>query len=111
MHTPLITTCDAEDNSGELFAVEAAAGTAQPSGADASDKAAGGEKGQFFGQAAYLSVSGQLNAEALACSLGQVRPNPAVLSGMWARVNSSGNLPLEITLEYRTHQQKSGRLY
>ncbi len=55
VHTPIITTSDAE-GAGQMFAVSAKLGEGQ----------------EFFGRPAHLSVSGQLNAEALALALGRV---------------------------------------
>ncbi len=54
VHTPIITTMDCE-GAGEQFLV-----TAPAAGED------------FFGRPAFLTVSGQLEAEALACALGRV---------------------------------------
>lgn len=61
VHTPLITTLDAEGG-GEVFRVlaSAAPGTTEQAAET------------FFGQKAYLTVSGQLEAEAAALGLGQV---------------------------------------
>lgn len=50
--TPIITAADCE-GAGELFEVSAG-------------------KGHFFGKPAYLTVSGQLNAEAFACGMSRV---------------------------------------
>ena len=65
VHTPLITGSDCE-GAGEMFKVTAlaAAETALPPAERA--------KRDFFGKDAYLTVSGQLSAEALACALGRV---------------------------------------
>ncbi len=58
VHTPIITTNDAE-GAGSLFRV--------------SGELEGEEAGrEFFGRPAYLTVSGQLNAEAYACGLSRV---------------------------------------
>ncbi|MFP4430796.1 MAG: asparagine--tRNA ligase [Spirochaetaceae bacterium] len=58
VHTPIITTNDAE-GAGSLFRV--------------SGELEGEEAGrEFFGRPAYLTVSGQLNAEACACGLSRV---------------------------------------
>ena len=54
--TPILTAADAE-GAGELFAVSSHGQ---------------GEKKEFFGKQAYLTVSGQLQAEFLALSLGDV---------------------------------------
>jgi asparaginyl-tRNA synthetase len=64
LHTPILTASDCE-GAGELFKV-----TAQ-------DPESIAEKGyspeeDFFGKRTYLTVSGQLAAEAAACGLGQV---------------------------------------
>ena len=59
VHTPLITASDCE-GAGEMFQVT----TLPPNNANASD--------DFFGRAAYLTVSGQLSAESYACALGDV---------------------------------------
>ncbi len=58
VHTPIITTNDAE-GAGSLFRV-----TGELEGADAGR--------EFFGRPAYLTVSGQLNAEAYASGLSRV---------------------------------------
>ncbi len=55
VHTPIITTNDAE-GAGSLFRVSTDLGN----------------EGEFFGRPAYLTVSGQLNAEAYACGLSKV---------------------------------------
>ncbi|MCP5469077.1 MAG: asparagine--tRNA ligase [Chlamydiales bacterium] len=52
LHTPLITLSDCE-GAGEMFSVSSG-------------------KGHFFGKPAYLTVSGQLNAEIYACALSDV---------------------------------------
>ena len=52
VHTPIITTSDCE-GAGEMFRISA------------------GEK-EFFGDPAYLTVSGQLEGETLACGLGSI---------------------------------------
>ena len=64
VHTPLITPMDCE-GAGELFRVT----TLDPGGSVAgpADPAE-----DFFGRPTYLTVSGQLQAEALACALGRV---------------------------------------
>lgn len=67
IHTPLITTSDCE-GAGEMFQV-----TTLLSKENFTDK-----QGQidysrdFFGEKSYLTVSGQLQVEAFACSLGRV---------------------------------------
>lgn len=58
VHTPILTGCDAEGG-GETF-------EAVPSGAPPAAQQ------QFFGQRAYLTVSGQLHGEALALAHGDV---------------------------------------
>lgn len=60
VHTPIITTSDCE-GAGEMFRVTTLKG--QP-----------GEKPEddFFGRPAYLTVSGQLEGEALACALSRI---------------------------------------
>jgi asparaginyl-tRNA synthetase len=67
VHTPLITPMDCE-GAGELFRVT----TFDP--AALAGRAAGGVdfREDFFGCPTYLTVSGQLEAEALACALGRV---------------------------------------
>eukprot|EP00939_MAST-03C_sp_MAST-3C-sp1_P004319 g4319.t1 len=67
VHTPVLTSNDCE-GAGELFAVSpASSSVAQPS---ADERAS--EHG-FFGESdAYLTVSGQLQAEMFACALGRV---------------------------------------
>ncbi len=53
VHTPIITTSDCE-GAGEMFQIK------------------GGKEGEFFGRPAGLTVSGQLQAEVYALSLGDV---------------------------------------
>ena len=65
VHTPILTGSDCE-GAGEMFRVTAL------TGAEAALPAAERAKQDFFGQDAYLTVSGQLSAEALACALGRV---------------------------------------
>jgi asparaginyl-tRNA synthetase len=60
LHTPIITSSDCE-GAGALFRVSAE-GPAEP----------GESTSEFFGRAAYLTVSGQLAAENYACSLTNV---------------------------------------
>jgi asparaginyl-tRNA synthetase len=64
VHTPVITTSDCE-GAGEMFTVTTLSGT---------QLAHGNEPfaGDFFGRRAGLTVSGQLEAEALALALGRV---------------------------------------
>lgn len=67
VHTPIITASDCE-GAGEMFQV-----STLPAGAEPRD-----EKGQidykkdFFGKKAHLTVSGQLNGEAMALSVGDI---------------------------------------
>jgi asparaginyl-tRNA synthetase len=56
VHTPIITTADCE-GAGEMFQLAGGAGT---------------EGEEFFGEPAYLTVSGQLAVENFCCSLGDV---------------------------------------
>ncbi len=63
VHTPLITGSDCE-GAGEMFRV-----TTLP--ADAAGTEAGASE-DFFGKPAALTVSGQLEGEALACALGRI---------------------------------------
>lgn len=63
VHTPVITASDCE-GAGEMFRVTTLDGP-QPAKTDE-------EGGDFFGKPAYLTVSGQLEAETFACSLGKV---------------------------------------
>ncbi len=64
VHTPIITASDAE-GAGEMFQV-----TTLP--LDRLDGAAPDYGRDFFGKPAYLTVSGQLNAEIYACALERV---------------------------------------
>lgn len=64
VHTPIITASDAE-GAGELFRV-----TTVPSSPN--NDAGGEEEKEFFGRPAYLTVSGQLNAETYATALDRV---------------------------------------
>ncbi|MEM9424109.1 MAG: asparagine--tRNA ligase [Spirochaetota bacterium] len=73
VHTPIITVSDAE-GAGELFQVESLAygngendGAAKP-GSEGPRK----KRPHFFGQKAYLTVSGQLEGEAYAHSHGRI---------------------------------------
>ena len=59
VHTPIITGSDCE-GAGQMFRVTTLDDTKRPVAED------------FFGKAAYLTVSGQLNVENYACSLGNV---------------------------------------
>ena len=79
VHTPILTSCDAEGG-GETFEVLSsqqaevgkAAGTAAVDAESPGNEAAGGQPPHFFGQRAYLTVSGQLHGEALALAHGDV---------------------------------------
>jgi len=67
VHTPVITPMDCE-GAGELFRV-----TTMDVEHPARTESGGVDFGQdFFGTSTYLTVSGQLEAEALACALGNV---------------------------------------
>lgn len=59
VHTPIITGSDCE-GAGQMFRVTTLDDTKRPAAED------------FFGKAAYLTVSGQLDVENYACSLGSV---------------------------------------
>ncbi len=63
LHTPIITPSDCE-GAGELFRVTAGGQDDSPSRAE--------RGGDFFARPTYLTVSGQLEAEAYACALGRV---------------------------------------
>jgi asparaginyl-tRNA synthetase len=63
VHTPIITGADCE-GAGEMFVVTTLAGFNKDNPAAFTD--------DFFGKKAYLTVSGQLEAELLACALGKV---------------------------------------
>ncbi|HEY5869116.1 MAG TPA: asparagine--tRNA ligase, partial [Candidatus Tectomicrobia bacterium] len=63
VHTPIITGADCE-GAGEMFAVTTLAGFNKDDAAAFTD--------DFFGKKAYLTVSGQLEAELFACALGKV---------------------------------------
>ena len=67
IHTPIITASDCE-GAGELFRVTALDVSSPPRDDDGEV-----DWGQdFFGRPTYLTVSGQLEAEAYACALGRV---------------------------------------
>ncbi len=67
LHTPIITASDCE-GAGQLFRV-----TALSPDALRRDEAGDVDYGEdFFGRATYLTVSGQLEAEAYACAMGNV---------------------------------------
>lgn len=63
LHTPIITASDCEGG-GDAFCVT----TLDPT----SENPAKGHSADFFGQKTFLTVSGQLNAEAVACALSDV---------------------------------------
>ncbi|MCA9099748.1 MAG: asparagine--tRNA ligase [Planctomycetales bacterium] len=63
VHTPVITASDCE-GAGEMFRVTTLGANEKPAAADAAN--------DFFGRPAFLTVSGQLEAETYACSLGKV---------------------------------------
>src|SRR2546425_11427579 len=63
VHTPIITGADCE-GAGEMFVVTTLAGFNKGDAAAFTD--------DFFGKKAYLTVSGQLEAELFACALGKV---------------------------------------
>jgi len=67
VHTPLITPMDCE-GAGELFRVT----TLDPDRPPRKDSSDVDYAEDFFGRPTYLTVSGQLEAEALACALGRV---------------------------------------
>jgi len=64
IHSPIITGLDCE-GAGELFRVT----TLEPEAATTSQAA---READFFGRRAFLTVSGQLTAEVMACALGEV---------------------------------------
>lgn len=68
VHTPIITGSDCE-GAGELFRVTTL-DPAQP--APRTPEGAVDHAGDFFARPTYLTVSGQLEAEAFACALGRV---------------------------------------
>jgi len=67
LHTPIITGTDAE-GAGQMFRVTTLDMEKPPRGEDGKIEFAK----DFFGQGANLTVSGQLEAEAYACSMGKV---------------------------------------
>ncbi|EHJ46657.1 asparaginyl-tRNA synthetase [Solidesulfovibrio carbinoliphilus subsp. oakridgensis] len=69
VHTPIITGSDCE-GAGEMFRVTAL--SAAEAAAEAVLPPAERGSRDFFGKDAYLTVSGQLTAEPLACALGRV---------------------------------------
>jgi len=66
VHSPVITASDCE-GAGEMFRVTTLGGPTLAEAAKDDDFAK-----DFFSKAAYLTVSGQLSAEAYACALGDV---------------------------------------
>jgi asparaginyl-tRNA synthetase len=66
IHTPIITTSDCE-GAGQMFRVT----TLDPANPPMLEEEIDYTK-DFFGRQAYLTVSGQLDAESLACALGKV---------------------------------------
>ncbi|MBB70992.1 MAG: asparagine--tRNA ligase [Legionellales bacterium] len=67
LHTPIITASDCE-GAGELFRVS----TLDLANLPRTDKGNVDFSEDFFGKEAFLTVSGQLNAEAYACALSKV---------------------------------------
>ncbi len=67
VHTPVVTASDCE-GAGELFRVT----TLDPESPAKTKEGAIDWKEDFFGKPAFLTVSGQLNAEAYACALSDV---------------------------------------
>ena len=67
VNTPVITASDCE-GAGELFRVSTLDADKPPR----NDQGAVDFQEDFFGCPAFLTVSGQLNAEAMACSMGKV---------------------------------------
>ncbi|TVR33656.1 MAG: asparagine--tRNA ligase [Spirochaetaceae bacterium] len=67
LHTPIITASDAE-GAGEMFRVT----TLSPDAPPRNEHGAVDFGKDFFGRPAYLTVSGQLNAEIYACALDRV---------------------------------------
>jgi len=83
LHTPIITGSDCE-GAGAMFRV-----TTLPHGVKEPAPSAQVYADDFFGQEAYLTVSGQLEAELFACALGDVytfgptfRPKTRIPPGM-----------------------------
>jgi asparaginyl-tRNA synthetase len=66
VHSPVITTSDCE-GAGAMFRVTAEGPGCQPAGKELPE---GDHSHEFFGRPAFLTVSGQLEAEIFACSLG-----------------------------------------
>ncbi len=69
IHTPIITTSDCE-GAGQMFRVTTL-DPANPPMLEEEDEGIDYTK-DFFGRPAFLTVSGQLDAESLACALGRV---------------------------------------
>ena len=67
LHAPIITGSDCE-GAGEMFRVTTLDPAAPPKGADGKVD----YSKDFFGRSTYLTVSGQLEAEAFACALSKV---------------------------------------
>ena len=67
IHTPIITAGDCE-GAGARFRVTTLAPEASPEGRTDAEA----DRGDFFGRRTFLTVSGQLEAEACACALGNV---------------------------------------
>lgn len=67
IHTPIITASDAE-GAGEMFQVT----TLDVNNPPRTDKGAVNWDRDFFGRRSFLTVSGQLQAEIYACSMGRV---------------------------------------
>eukprot|EP00210_Caulerpa_lentillifera_P004568 g4358.t1 len=65
VHTPIISSSDCEGG-GQIFRITATNPTK-----DSNNQSTNQEK-EFFGKPSFLTVSGQLNAEAYACALGRV---------------------------------------
>jgi len=77
IHTPMITASDAE-GAGEMFQVTTMLDVVEPLEGDAKERhlvyrlKSGSVKEDFFGKPAYLTVSGQLEAETLAMGMTNV---------------------------------------
>ena len=68
VHTPIVTASDCE-GAGEMFGVSTLLKSDAKNGAALAAKSFDDD---FFGRPAFLTVSGQLNAEIYACALGKV---------------------------------------
>src|SRR4029077_13328488 len=66
VHSPIVTASDCE-GAGQMFRVTTLALEKLGRGVECGDFST-----DFFGKPTYLTVSGQLEAEALACALGKV---------------------------------------